>query len=326
MRTWGLWGWCLLLVATPVLASGDDAAQWLDKMSRAVQTLSYEGTFVYLHGGRLEAMHIVHRGSAKGEQERLVSLTGAAREVIRSNKTITCILPDSKSVMVDRDLPGEPFPERFPGNIARLGRDYQFQALGTDRMAGRSARVIAIKPRDRYRYGHRLWLDQKTHLLLKSDLTNARGVPVEQVMFTHLQIRDHIPDAALKPALTGRDFTWYRGGGRAGSGGPVPDSGWRVGRVPRGFTLAYHRRHKLASGSRPVEHMMYSDGLATVSVYIEEHDGDRDDRLQGLSAMGALNAYGRTVDGHQVTVVGEVPQATVRMIGRSVHHERPGKP
>ncbi|MGA7801177.1 MAG: MucB/RseB C-terminal domain-containing protein [Gammaproteobacteria bacterium] len=304
------------------MASADDARQWLQKMSHAVETLNYEGTFVYLHAGRMDAMHIIHRYGPDGEQERLVSLTGAAREVIRNNRTVTCVLPDSKSVVVNKSLPRTPFPGVLPDNLDRLSQDYSFQVLGSDRMTGVAARVIAIKPKDRYRYGHRLWLAKDTDLLLKSDVTDRHGVPVEQVMFTRLAVKQDIPESVFNPALNGKDFTWYRS-----SGGKVPPTGklpieWQVANLPSGFQLVHHSRHRLPSGDNLVDHMVYSDGLATVSVYIEKPDSDDRDRLRGASSMGALNAYGGTVDGYQVTVVGEVPEATVSMIGRSVRRAR----
>lgn len=319
MRMWKVCGWCLLLLAAgPAVASADDARQWLQKMSHAVETLNYEGTFVYLHAGHMDAMHIIHRYGPDGEQERLVSLTGAAREVIRNNRTVTCVLPDSKSVVVNKSLPRTPFPGVLPDNLERLTRNYSFQVLGSDRMTGMAARVIAIKPKDRFRYGHRLWLAKDNDLLLKSDLTDQHGVPVEQVMFTHLTVKDHIPESVFKPKLKGKDFTWYRSTGAKVPSATEDTVQWQVADLPSGFRLVHHSRHRLPSGENLVDHMVYSDGLATVSVYIEKPDADDRGRLQGVSSMGALNAYGGMVDGYRVTVVGEVPEATVKMIGRSV--------
>lgn len=310
-------------MAGPAFASAGDARQWLEKMSHAVETLSYKGTFVYLHGGHMDAMQIIHRYGPHGEQERLISLTGAAREVIRNNRTVTCILPDSRSVVVNKSLPRTAFPGDLPGNLDRLSQDYSFQVLGSDRMTGMAARVIAIKPKDRFRYGQRLWLAKNTNLLLKSDLTDQRGVPVEQVMFTHLAIENHIPEGVFKTDLMGKHFTWYRFSGvKPSQKGKVTARKWEVTDLPKGFRLVHQSRHRLPSAKNPVDHMVYSDGLATVSVYIGKPDSDSRERLRGVSNMGATNAYGGMVDGYQVTVVGEVPEVTVKMIGSSVRPVR----
>ncbi|MGD2055826.1 MAG: sigma-E factor regulatory protein RseB domain-containing protein, partial [Gammaproteobacteria bacterium] len=174
----------LLLAATGPLYA-QEARQWLDEMSGALQTLDYDGTFVYLHDGKLEAMRIIHQVDDEGEKERLISLTGSAREVVRDNETVTCIMSDSKSVMVGQSRPRQPFPV-VPRDVDSLFAYYRIEALGADRIAGNMAQVIAITPRDAYRYGYRFWIDKDSKMLLKSDLNDANGRPIEQVMFTRM--------------------------------------------------------------------------------------------------------------------------------------------
>jgi sigma-E factor negative regulatory protein RseB len=192
----------LLLAACAPAAAAESARQWLDEMSSALQTLDYDGTFVYLHGGKLEAMRIFHQVDAGGERERLVSLTGSAREVLRDDKMVTCIMPDNKSVMVGQSRPRQPFPV-VPKDLGSVSHYYLLEDMGDDRMAGYVTRVIAITPKDNYRYGYRFWIDKNTRMLLKSDLTGADSEPIEQVMFTRLGIGAEISDAELDPSLTG---------------------------------------------------------------------------------------------------------------------------
>ena len=90
-------------------------------------------TTVYLHDGKLDAMRIIHQNVGGDEKERLVSLTGSAREVIRDNQSVTCILPDSKSVMVGRSRPRQPFPV-LPRDLESLEKYYRFENVGDDRM------------------------------------------------------------------------------------------------------------------------------------------------------------------------------------------------
>ncbi len=307
----------LLLAAAGQAAAQDSARQWLDEMSSALQTLDYDGTFVYLHDGRLDAMRIIHQVSDGGQRERLVSLTGSAREVLRDDKAVTCIKPDNKSVMIGKSRPRPPFPV-LPKDLGNASHYYNIEDVGDDRMAGYNARVIAITPKDEFRYGYRFWIEQNTRMLLKYDLSGPDGVPIEQVMFTRIGIGADIPQSALQPSLTGDGYTWHRQEEVRGS--PVTDpgkSGWQVGELPDGFMLTNFQQKRMREDGETAEHMVFSDGLATVSVYIEKR-AHEDASLAGLSSMGAMNAYGLMVEGYQVMVVGEVPPATVRMIAHSL--------
>jgi len=294
-----------------------DARAWLEKMSHAAQTLSYDGIFVYLHDGGLEAMHIVHRSDGQGERERLLSLNGAAREVIRDNHSIACILPDSKSVVVDKSRPKKLFPSPLTDqNIPQLESYYTLLLGEQNRIADHAAQVVVVKPKDEYRYGYRLWIGADSGLLLKSDMVDDNGNAVEQIMFTQMNVRSEIPDAELEPAVSGKEFKWFMDPGERSAPMPV-DRQWQVMRLPAGFVLTQHRKHHLPASEMPVQHMVYTDGLATVSVYIEQGEPGKD-LLDGVSRMGAVNAYGRMIGDHQITVVGEVPEATVRLIAESV--------
>lgn len=307
----------MLLAASGQVFAQQSARQWLDGMSAALQTLDYDGTFVYLHDGKLEAMRIIRRMDKGGQRERLVSLTGSAREVLRDDKAVTCIMSDNKSVMVGQSRPPQPFPV-VPRDLGSVSPHYLLEDVGDDRMAGHEARVIAITPRDRFRYGYRFWIATDTHMLLKSDLTDVDGKPIEQMMFTRISISDDIPADDLQPSLTGDGYTWHsqmnvsREPDRK-EGKPV----WQVGRLPAGFTLTHFQRKRMRDAAGDAQHMVFSDGLATVSAYVEKADSVRDP-LVGLSSMGAMNAYGVLRDGFQLTVVGEVPPATVEMIATSL--------
>ncbi len=310
------WPVLLLLAATGHAVAQGQAREWLGDMSRALQTLNYDGTFVYLHDGKLEAMRIIHQLGSTGEKERLISLTGSAREVLRDAESVTCIMPDSKSVMVGQSRPRNLLP-MVPQDLDSLLRYYHFETLGEDRMVGLQARTVAITPRDEYRYGYHFWIDKSSKLPLKSDLTGADGAPIEQIMFTRLDIGSSISDDALQPSLTGKDYAWYH---QSSPEAPPPQTGesrWFVGRVPDGFSMTHYQRKRMQPEGQDTEHMVFSDGLATVSVYVESLSSDGD-AFTGLSGMGAMNAFGAIVDGHQVTVVGEVPALTVEMMARSV--------
>jgi sigma-E factor negative regulatory protein RseB len=303
----------LLLLAAGPLGAQEEARRWLEDMSVALRTLDYDGTFVYLHEGKLEAMRIIHQVEGGMEKERLVSLTGSPREVLRDNKAVTCILPDSRSVMVGQSRPPQRFTE-VPGDLDALQQHYRFEVLGDDRMAGYLSRIVAITPRDAYRYGHRFWIERDSKMLLKSALTAVDGETIEQVMFTRLGIGKQIAASDLEPSLSGQEYSWHRqsdGGSRTDG---KPD--WAVHELPGGFQLTDYRQRRMRPDSPGAEHLVYSDGLATVSVYVERITADSEP-FDGLSSMGAVHAFGVVADGHQITVVGEVPAATVEMMARS---------
>lgn len=310
------WVVALLLLAAGPLGAREEAQQWLEDMSAALRTLDYDGTFVYLHDGKLEAMRIIHLADGGVEKERLVSLTGSPREVLRDNKAVTCIMPDSKSVMVGQSRQPQRFHE-VPGDLDSLREHYHLEVLGDDRVAGHMARVVAITPRDTYRYGYRFWIGKESKMLLKSALTGVDGEAIEQVMFTRLGIGRHVAEADLEPSLSGQEYSWYRQSGArppAATGAGTP--AWKVQRLPGGFRMTSYQQRRMRPDSAGAEHLVFSDGLATVSVYVETVAGDSQP-FGGLSSMGAVNAYGAVADGHQVTVVGEVPAATVEMMARS---------
>lgn len=298
--------------------TSSEAERWLEKLSDAVRERNYQGTFVYRNRNRIETLRIIHRADGDGEMERLYSLTGAAREVIRDNQKVTCILPDDRAVMVDHRQYGNPVSNVVPGDVAELSESYVLRMLGEDRIANRDAQQVGIEPRDGFRYGYQLWIDRETGLLLRADLFDEQGGAIEQLMFTHLETPDSIPTSALQPQISGEGFTWYEGSGK-----PQKlvrgERGWQIPGMPSGFGLVLHEVRALPGRERPVEHMLYSDGLATVSVYMEA--GDPQDSFAGHSRVGAFNAYGRMVGGFQATVVGEVPAATVSRVGESIRRE-----
>jgi sigma-E factor negative regulatory protein RseB len=157
----------------------------------------------------METMRIIHRVGENGEQQRLISLTGSAREVIRDNESVTCIFPDDRAVMVDKSLGQKPIFQ-LPQPIESVSSFYHFNTDGEERVAGRQSWVVNILPADQYRYGYKLWIDQDSYLLLKSQLRDTDNEVLEQILFTQLDIHEHIPAAMLEPALTGKDYTVYK--------------------------------------------------------------------------------------------------------------------
>lgn len=301
-----------------VWANDDQAIEmWLQKMHYASHMLNYTGRFVYQQNRQLSLMSIAHAFTKQGEQEKLVSLDETGREVIRNGDKVTCILPDSKSVMVET---GSHHKVRFPPNLPvkfdQLKGQYTFRIGGQDKIAGQQARMIIIQPTDNYRYGHRLWVDEKTGLLLKTQLLDESGKLLEQFMFTQISYLKKVPEALLKPRATDKEYTWYESQDASAPKTRDKKHMWLVQELPRGFTRASIHYQRMPD-KMLVEHMIFSDGLASVSVFIEK-DKHKDATLLGISHLGAVNAFGRILGDYHITTVGEVPRRTVRMIGESV--------
>ncbi len=188
-------------------------------------------------------------------------------------------------------------------------------------MADRGARVLSIAPTDGFRYGYHLWVDEKTGLLLKSDVLDHHGAIIEQLMFVKLEAPATIADDAFTPTVNGHDYTWYSQDDKQAKAQAPEETVWRIPDLPSGFRLTLREVRGIAGSHGPVEHLLYSDGLASVSVYIEPMEPNKGKPFRGLAGLGAMNAYGRMFDNYQITVVGEVPAITVERFARNIQRK-----
>jgi sigma-E factor negative regulatory protein RseB len=191
-------------------AADQSALDILQRMQNATQNINYHGTLVFVQDGQVQSMRVVHRADEKGQFERLINLNGVAREVVRKDDVVVCYMPESKEVMVSRQkFKGNVLAQLAQNDFVQLQKNYQFTLESMDRVAGLEAQRILIKPKDNLRYGYRLWVSDKNAILLKSDLLNEKGEPLEQAMFADIAVVDRIPDDLMKPTSTGEGFTWY---------------------------------------------------------------------------------------------------------------------
>ncbi|MBI2311382.1 MAG: MucB/RseB C-terminal domain-containing protein [Betaproteobacteria bacterium] len=303
-------------VAVAQTAQPPDAVEWLQKIANAARQLNYSGTFIYQYGNRVETSRIIHMVDASGEHEKLETLDGSPREVIRNNDEVKCFLPDTKTVKVEKRTRAKSFPALLPQQLSALTENYAVRKMEPERIAGYDCQVIILEPRDGMRYGHKLWADAGSGLLLKATMLDEKGQVVEQFAFTELRIGGPIDREALKPKFAGAAAEWRED--RSGAPAPVSaDTGWSVKSIPPGFRKVTELKRSTAGRTVPVSHIVYSDGLAAVSVFIEPLPAGGRLR-QGLSNQGAINVYTRSVSDHTVTVLGETPAATVMQIGNSV--------
>jgi len=305
--------------------AANDAREWLARMNRALATRNYDGTFFHLSDGRVETMRIVHRVHAGRVTERLVSMDGSGREFVRNNDELTCYLPDQHTILVEPRQDHGPFLGSLPQFGDDVNRFYHIEALDKSRVLGHPARLIVVTPTDQYRFGYRLWLDETTAMPLKTQLCDAHGQVIEQILFARLDMPESIADAELTPAVHSEGMRWVRQEPATDS---ASVSAYRASELPPGFHLTVAGAQTLGGAHVPATHLVYSDGLATVSVFVEaprdatppsdKVDVAAEPPMQGLARVGSGFAFSTVVQGHQVTAVGEVPAQTVEFIAHSV--------
>jgi sigma-E factor negative regulatory protein RseB len=307
-------GLAAALIAAP-LACAQDAAPWLAKVTQAARAQTYLGTVVYRQSNRIETFRLAHLNDGGQEVEKILSLDGPAREVVRSATEVRLYFPEAKVVRVEPRSFRNVFPSLSPEQIRNLSQYYDFKQLPGERVAGRVADVALFEPKDGLRYGHRFWSDAESGLLLKARLVNDRGEAVEEFAFTDVTINAKLDREMLKPSWPSVPPDWQvRQGGSAGV--VQNDTGWSVGKVPPGFTKVMEGFRTLRGKPNPVAHIVYSDGLVAVSVFVEPFTVTQ--TQVGLTQAGGLNLYTTRSDAYLVTVMGEAPPATVRQIAQSV--------
>jgi sigma-E factor negative regulatory protein RseB len=311
----------LLALVAQAARADSDALSWLQRIRAATEKLSYSGTFVYRSGDQSETSRIIHIVGKNGARERLETMDGQRREVVRSGDEVKCYLPESMTVKVDRQADHLSFPKLLPENLQDISAYYEVSKSGIERIAGYDCQALVLAPKDKMRYGHKLWADTNTGMLLKSQTLDDRNQVVEQFAFTQIAIGGKINNGELKSTFvaTSRDWHVENSGAVATN---LTASGWSIKPELPGFRKITEMK-RTQGGSSEVGHVVFSDGLAAVSVFIEPMAKKTSLPQPGLSRQGAINIYSRQLDDHLVTVVGEAPAESVRRLAESVEYRKP---
>ena len=276
---------------------------------RALTEREYEGTLVYLNGHELSTLRLAHRIDGGQAFESLLALSGPVRAVARSHQSVTCVLPDARAISLPRHGRSASTLHAGALDAERLQPHYLVQGLGRSRVAGRDTLVVGIIPRDDLRYGYRFYIDEETGLPLKTDLMDGTATPIEQVMFTEIEFLDRISDELVASTVAPSNSAEA-----SPASAPIDSAPWRFPELPAGYEVV--ATDPPAAGEDATRRwFMISDGLSAVSVYIEPDQGQG---LDGHRRVGAVNAAGRSLDGHQITAVGEAPSQTVQAIAAAV--------
>jgi sigma-E factor negative regulatory protein RseB len=316
--------WLALAMVVTTAVAAEEPTKWLERMNQALTTRNYDGTFSHWQGGKVEMLRIIHRVQDGAVAERLVSLDGSGREFIRSGPDLACYLPDKKTVLVERRPADESLLGGFPAVNQQTANFYDIQEVARTRLNRRATRVITVAPKDEFRYGYRLWIDETTAMPLKTQLCDGRGKVIEQIVFASLTLATRIPDSAFKPDVSTEGFQWLRNESPPAKESPENASlVWNALKLPPGFKMAARSAQMMPGSTDPVSHLVFSDGLASVSVFVEmdtkttKESPEEEEAAEESSRVGSSSVYSTVMGGRKVTAVGEVPPATVRSIASS---------
>jgi sigma-E factor negative regulatory protein RseB len=309
--------------ADRISASPTTPAAWLNKMNRAFANLDYDGLFSFYSGSELASVRVVHMLDNGIQRGRLVHLNGAPREIVRNGEEVICILqPGDKLVAMSDSIPAGPFARAFIRDFSDVSQNYELSMRGEDRIATRPSVRMLVKPRDEHRFGYRLWLDKATGLLLRSELMDVDdGKPLEIFQFNHIEIGSGVQPSALQPEKPQGYVIDHLEVAPVSAGEAKQLATWHASWLPKGFSMASaDLRHAVAT-KKDVNTLMYSDGLAVFSLFIESMPDKA--AIDMIARSGATVSVSRLVSGpnnqeHLVTLVGEVPPKTARSIASSV--------
>ncbi len=323
MKRWLLCGVCCLslLLVLPVRAEPQDGLFWLGRVMTAARELNYSGTFVYRNGGHAETSRITHLVEGGREFERLEVLDGSPREVIRNHDEVKCYLPESRTLIVEKRGQRSGFPVLLPTSLAGLAEFYAIRKGAPGRVAGRDSQTIFIEPKDDVRYGHQFWVDMESGLLLKAGMLNERGETIETFAFTQLQVGGSFDREALKSKFGAQSGGW-RVSHMQASEARGKDETWQFKVQLPGFRkLAGMKRTAQIANPAQAEsvHMVFSDGLAAISVFIEALPEKPE---LGATSLGAINVYQRAIGEQLIVAMGEVPPATLKKFADGIEPKR----
>ncbi len=307
---------CLLsLQVGSAFAGQDDAWLTLQKASQAARELSYKGVFVYQSGSITKSVQLTHMSYGQGEYARMVVLDGAPREVLSQGADVVIFSPKNEKMMIEKKRGQNMFPALLPSNMDAIRISYQAQSGTIERIGGRDAFVITLTPRDQMRYGYRFWVDKEYGLLLKVTTLSEQGEALEQISFNQLTWMDGQNMDWFKPKFDpSKSYVMDQEGPAKAN---TSEMDWEVSQLPAGYRKVDLVKQPVQGKVAPVTQIIFSDGLASISVFIEPLAKGARSKV-GHTAVGATNFYALVHDGHQVMVVGEVPEAAVTQFANAV--------
>jgi len=309
-------------VASAVAATGIE--RWLMRLHEAPRACAYIGTFVVTAGSDMSTSRIWHVGDGQRQMARVESLTGVLRTTFRRNDEVITFLPGSRTVIHETREALGVFPNLLNRADASVTRFYRLRSVGQGRVAGLAADIVQLMPIDPLRFGYQIWTEQKTGLMLKLQTLDPAGNVLEQAAFSDLQLDAPVTMAKLKAMMD--NTQGYQVISSTLVKTTTDEEGWVLGTPVPGFAPV--RCYKRLEGGAPAGNAplqcVFSDGLASVSLFIEPFDAQRHGRLLVYNqvSMGATSLRMRQLGPWWVTAVGEVPAPTLAAFVQGLERKR----
>lgn len=296
-------------------AAPNDPAGWLQRAVQASRSASYAGTFVHTNGDRISTVRITHVNAGGDETERVEPLDGPPLEILRRNEEMFCYFPDAKTVRLDRRITATFFPSLLRGTAETIAQSYDVKLGKSERVLGYDCQWIRLDPKDNLRYPQRLCAEFNTGLVIRAKTFDHRHV-IEQYTFTDLKLGNHVARSDVKSIFEARVKRWTTDAQPRDEAKSV-DTGWTVADVPKGFKKVTELKRTLPGREQPVSQLVYTDGVASISVFVEPNAAPRR-TSEAATEEGTTTFFVRPLGDQVVTVLGEVPLATAQQVGRSV--------
>ena len=307
---------CSAHAASATPAAPDNAMGWLQRAAESARNASYAGVFVHTNGDRISTVRITHVNASGDETERIEPLDGTPYEIVRHNDEMFCYFPDAKTVRLDRRNTAQFFPSILRGTPEAIARSYDVKLGKSERVLGYDCQWIRLEPRDNLRYAQRLCSEFNTGLVIRARTLDEHRHVIEQYTFTDLRLGPHVGRTDARSIFEARVKRWTTDSQPREESKSV-DTGWAVANVPAGFQKVAELRRTMPGRAQPVSHLVYTDGVASVSVFVEPNAAP-ERTAEAATEEGTTTFFVRPMGDQVVTVLGEVPLATAQQIGRSV--------
>jgi sigma-E factor negative regulatory protein RseB len=294
--------------------------EWLMRMQDASHARSYVGTFVVSSAaGGMSSARIWHVGEAGQQMERVEVLTGAPRSTFRRNEEVVTFLPEQRVVRTEKRESLGLFPNLLKSSDSSIPEFYTAKRVGADRVAGFDADVVQLAPKDHLRFGYRVWSEKRSGLVVKLQTLDPDGNVLEQAAFSELQLDTPVRMDKLAQMMVPPDG-WRVERAEGVKTNPAAE-GWGLKSTVAGFKpmSCYKRAASAAEGSMQ---WIFSDGLASVSLFVEPYDRQRHLQEGVFMTAGATQTLTRRIQDWWLTVVGEVPPQTLKAFALSLERRK----
>jgi sigma-E factor negative regulatory protein RseB len=305
--------------ALPAAANpGNDPLAWLQRAADAARASTYSGTVVHMSGERTSTSRITHVFMAGAEHEKIESLDGPRREVVRHNEELQCFYPDAKTVRLDRRVTARFFPSVLSAPAQAVSESYTVKLGGVERVLGHDCRWIHLDPRDALRYAQRLCAELGSGLVMRAKTLGPRGQVIEQFTFSDLRLGPQVSRGEVKSTFHGQSKEW-RTDSQPRDEVKEVDTGWTVTALPPGFRKVKEMARRMPGRDKPVAQLVYTDGLASFSVFVEPASPAAPRATETtMTQEGDLSIFVGAAGDSQVTVLGEIPPVAAQQVGRAV--------